>query len=189
MAERAKARSAPAARIGREEGTQRNPAIMIVAAVALLPLLLLRGTQSQVRPVLLWNASPSSPVGLYGVTSPVRPAVGETIVAWPPRWARRLAAARGYLPATVPLVKSVAAAAGDRLCAEGSAILVNGRPVSVRRRRDPSGRPMPWWTGCRALGSGDLFLLSTYTLAFDGRYFGVTRPGEVIGRARPLWTR
>ncbi len=87
------------------------------------------------------------------------------------------------------MVKSVAATSGSRVCAHGRTILVNGRLAAVRRRRDPSGRPMPWWSGCERLNDGKLFLLSSNSDAFDGRYFGVTRPGEVIGTARPLWLR
>ena len=140
------------------------------------------------RPLLLWNASPSSPPGLYRVTSTGTPRRGDMVVAWAPRRARALAAARGYLPADVPLLKPVAALAGDRVCAVGKRILVNGRPAAVRRPRDPAGRPMPSWSGCRVLGAGELFLLSAgVPLAFDGRYFGVTRRAEAIGRAKLLW--
>jgi type IV secretory pathway protease TraF len=47
---------------------------------------------------------------------------------------------------------------------------------------------MTRWTGCRRLGPGELFLLSPGKPdAFDGRYFGVTLPGEILGRARLLW--
>ncbi|MBX3562649.1 MAG: S26 family signal peptidase [Sphingomonas sp.] len=140
------------------------------------------------RPQLLWNASASSPIGLYRVrpADSVRP--GEMVVAWPPDEARRLGAARHYLPSNVPLVKRVAAAAGDRVCAAGEAVFVNGRLETLRRAHDPSGRPMPWWTGCEDLGSGDLFLLTPgVPEAFDGRYFGVTRRELVVGRARLLW--
>jgi conjugative transfer signal peptidase TraF len=142
------------------------------------------------RPVLLWNASPSSPIGLYAVTSSGRIAAGDTIVAWAPAPARRLAAARHYLPANVPLVKRVAAAPGDRVCATRMTIFVNGRPAVLRRVRDPSGRPLPWWSGCRLLRPGELFLLSPNAPdAFDGRYFGVTRSSEIVGKARLLWPR
>jgi conjugative transfer signal peptidase TraF len=142
------------------------------------------------RPVLLWNASPSSPVGLYAVafSGPIH--VGDTVVAWAPAPARRLAAARHYLPANVPLVKRVAAAAGDRVCAKRKRIFVNERPAALRRVRDPSGRPLHWWSGCHVLRNGELFLLSPSAPdAFDGRYFGVTRSSEVVGKARLLWPR
>jgi conjugative transfer signal peptidase TraF len=142
------------------------------------------------RPALVWNASVSSVPGLYGVTPPGRVRAGDIVIAWPPPPARRLAAARFYLPSTVPLVKPVAAVAGDRVCAMRERIFVNGRAAAVRRARDPSGRPMPWWSGCRLLGPGELFLLSAHVgEAFDGRYFGVTRASEVLGKARLLWAR
>ena len=141
-------------------------------------------------PVLLWNASPSSPVGLYRVRYSRTPGPGDTAIAWPPRAVRRLAARRHYLPAGVPLVKKVAAAAGARVCASGPTILVNGRPAALRRSHDRAGRPLPWWSGCRALGKGDLFLLSPgVSEAFDGRYFGITRPADVIGEGELLWKR
>ncbi len=142
------------------------------------------------RPVLLWNASASSRIGLYAVFSPRHLRAGDMVVAWAPGPARRLAAARHYLPANVPLVKRVAAVAGDRVCAKRRIIFVNGRPVALRLTRDPSGRPMPWWSGCHMLRAGETFLLSPDAPdAFDGRYFGVTRTSEIIGKARLLWPR
>lgn len=142
------------------------------------------------RPVLLWNASPSSPVGLYAVTPAGRIGAGDMVIAWAPAPARRLAAARHYLPANVPLVKRVAAAPGDRVCAKRGTIFVNGRPSALRRARDPSGRRMPWWAGCHMLRPGELFLLSPNAPeAFDGRYFGMTRRTEIAGKAKLLWHR
>lgn len=139
-------------------------------------------------PRLLWNASASSPTGLYRVTPSAIIRRGDSVVAWAPEWARRLAAARGYLPVSVPLVKQVAAVAGDRLCASGTAIFINGRAAAMRRSRDPTGRPMPWWAGCHRLRPGELFLLNAKVpQAFDGRYFGVTSNRDVIGTARLLW--
>ena len=141
-------------------------------------------------PVLLWNASPSSPVGLYWVRHSRDPGNGDMAIAWPPPSARRNAARRHFLPAGVPLVKNVAAVAGSRVCAKGPAVSVNGRPAAVRRSRDRAGRRLPWWSGCRTLGKGELFLLAARVPeAFDGRYFGITRASEVIGEGRLLWPR
>ena len=141
-------------------------------------------------PSLVWNASASSPVGLYhvGPAGEVRP--GDMVVAWPPEGARRLGAERHYLPRNVPLVKRVAATAGDRVCAVGEAVFVNGRLETLRRAEDPSGRPMPWWIGCKDIAEGELLLLTPDVPdAFDGRYFGVTRSDHVVGRARLIWSR
>lgn len=141
-------------------------------------------------PRLVWNASASSPIGLYSLAPGASPRAGEMAVAWAPAGARALAAVRGYLPRNVPLVKHVAAAAGDRVCAAGALVSVNGRAVASRRRTDPAGRVLPRWTGCTRLRRGEVLLLSSgMPTAFDGRYFGVTRAGELIGRARLLWAR
>ena len=141
-------------------------------------------------PLLLWNVSSSSTVGLYAVTPARTLQVGDMVVAWPPLPARRLAAARAYLPFDVPLVKRVAAVAGDRICAQGRKVFVNGQLAAVRQALDPSGRPMPWWSGCARLGPGELFMLSSAgPLAFYWRYFGITRAPAILGRARLLLAR
>jgi type IV secretory pathway protease TraF len=112
------------------------------------------------------------------------------VIAWAPPSARRLAARRHYLPARVPLVKRVAAVSGARVCAIRAKIIVDGRVAVARRAHDPAGRPMPWWSGCIRLGKGDLFLLSSSAPdSFDGRYFGPTRAGEIVGKAKLLWRR
>lgn len=141
-------------------------------------------------PRLVWNASASVPIGLYWVRPGARIATGDMVVARTPQPFRRLAAERRYLPENVPLVKRVAAQAGDRICASGDTILVNGRKAVTRLARDGQGRPMPWWEGCRTLAQGQYLLLMTDVAgSFDGRYFGVTEQADVVGKARLLWRR
>ena len=179
--ERLRAALAKRRRVRRRLATGAAAAAAI--GLALAPLLWPR------RPLLVWNASASSPRGLYRVEPPGGLEVGDMAVAWPPAGARSLAAARGYLPANVPLVKRVAAVAGDSVCARGAALFVNGRAAAMRRGRDPLGRTLPHWRGCRALGPGEFLLLSRGAAgAFDGRYFGPVGRRQVVGRATPLWT-
>ena len=139
--------------------------------------------------LLVWNVSASAPIGLYRVHAgePVRR--GDMVVAWTPEPARSLAARRHYLPANVPLVKRVAAVAGDRVCAAGSRVSINGRRVATRQKSDAAGRPMPWWTGCRRLDQGEYLLLMDRADSFDGRYFGVTQRRGLVGRAVLLWAK
>lgn len=141
-------------------------------------------------PRLVWNASASAPIGLYAVTpgAPLDP--GDMVIAKvPDRW-QMMAAQRRYIPANVPLVKRVAAGAGDEVCALGQEIFINGRWLAERRHADAQGRLMPWWDGCVRLRGRQLFLLMPGSPAsFDGRYFGVTEGGLVVGKAWLLWAR
>lgn len=141
------------------------------------------------RPLLVWNASASAPIGLYGVTAPHDIAAGDMVIARLPAPWRALADARRYVPATVPVVKHVAAVPGHSICALGQEIFIDGRWVAGRRLADGHGRLMPWWQGCTTLRDGAVFLFSDSPASFDGRYFGPTQPGDVIGKAHPLWTK
>jgi conjugative transfer signal peptidase TraF len=140
-------------------------------------------------PRLVWNASASAPLGLYWVWPGEAPARGEMVIAWaPPRW-RVLAAERHYLPANVPLVKRVAAVRGDLVCASGPEVSVNGVRVATRLPRDPSGRALHWWQGCRRLSPHEYLLLMDAPGSFDGRYFGISASHDLVGRARLIWRR
>lgn len=141
------------------------------------------------RPLLLWNASASAPVGLWRVMPDVRAGRGEMVVARLAEPWRGLAARRRYLPANVPLIKRVAAVQGDRICAFEAWVFVEGRLVATRRRADVAGRPLAWWHGCRTLRDGATLLLMDDPASFDGRYFGPTERRAIIGKALPLWVR
>ena len=139
-------------------------------------------------PRFVWNASASAPVGLYLVSPGAVPALGETVIARLPAEARALASARGYVPASVPLVKRVVAVGGSRACAMGSRLFVDGRLAAVRLERDWAERPLPWWRECRRLRLGEVLLLMPQSpKSFDGRYFGPTPERDIVGTARLLW--
>ena len=129
--------------------------------------------------------------GLPIVGAPRRgaPYVEWVAVAPPERLAHWLST-RGYLPEGVPLLKHVAAKAGQRTCRIGDAVSVDGRRVAIARARDGQGRPLPVWQGCRTLRSGELLLLNpAHPDSLDGRYFGPLPASAVIGRATPLYLR
>jgi len=140
-------------------------------------------------PRLVWNASASAPVGLYSVTPGASAEPGDMVIARIPEPFRRLAAERRYLPMNVPLVKRVAAQAGDEVCALGQEIFVNGGWTAERRLADGQGRPMPTWSGCIRLHGRQLFLLMDNPASFDGRYFAATEGRDIIGKAHLLWRR
>jgi conjugative transfer signal peptidase TraF len=141
-------------------------------------------------PRLIWNASASAPIGLYRNTPEVSVERGDMVIARVPSHLRALADTRGYVPEDVPLVKRVAAVPGDSVCALGQEILLNGQQVGERLLVDGQGRDLPQWNGCAQLQPGQFFLMMPGEAAsFDGRYFGLSMAGDIVGRADALWTR
>ena len=141
-------------------------------------------------PRAIWNASASAPIGLYRIHPDRDPAIGALVAVAPPERLAQWLSTRGYLPEGVPLLKHVAAKAGQRTCRIGDAVSVDGRRVAIARARDGQGRPLPVWQGCRTLRSGELLLLNpAHPDSLDGRYFGPLPASAVIGRATPLYLR
>ena len=142
------------------------------------------------RPLLIWNASASAPVGLYLVSAPTKIEPGDMVAADLAQPYATFADQRHYLPHGVPLIKRVAAIEHDIVCADADGVWVNGRWLVGRKMTDAVGRPMPSWTGCQYLGEGDVFLLmEEHVDSFDGRYSGVTAPQNIIGKVRLIWQR
>jgi conjugative transfer signal peptidase TraF len=138
-------------------------------------------------PRLLWNATASTPTGLYTV-QPVRTLhVGDLVAMMPPEPVARFLADGGYLPRGMPLLKHVAALAGQTVCRFGHTVTVNGAATGKARERDSRGRSLPVWSGCHTLGNGEIFLLNRHPDSLDGRYFGPLPATSVLGRAVPLW--
>ena len=141
-------------------------------------------------PRVIWNASASAPIGLYRIQPDRDPAIRTLVAITPPERLAHWLSARGYLPEGVPLLKHVAAKAGQRTCRIGDAVSVDGRRIAIARARDGRGRPLPVWQGCRTLRPGELLLLNpAHPDSLDGRYFGPLPASAVIGRATPLWLR
>ena len=137
-------------------------------------------------PLLVWNASPSVPIGLY------RPAfrpprTGALAVIRLPEARKALAERRGYLRPGALLIKWVAAVTGDRVCRYGSLVMINGRPAAHARASDAAARSLPAWRGCTRLGAGQIFVLSGAAGSFDSRYFGPVDATQVMGTAEPVW--
>ena len=139
-------------------------------------------------PRLIWNATPSAPIGLYLVKYKV-PVIGDYVLVNASGDAKKLIDERDYLPPDTPLVKRVAALSGAEICRENAKIYIDGVHVADAFAVDSSGRDMPAWSGCFTLQSDELFLLNDHERSLDGRYFGAMNKAQIIGVARPLFIR
>jgi conjugative transfer signal peptidase TraF len=160
-----------------------GPLLGMTIAVALI----VAPTVAQQPPLLvIWNASPSVPVGLYFVTQ-ASPGVGDLAVLRLPPVVAAFAARRGYLPTSAYLLKPIVAVAGDLVCRFGEQIFVRGRFAAIAKAADDDGNVMPAWQGCRVLQTGEVFVLADHPASFDSRYFGPLDIASVMGRAVLLW--
>lgn len=138
---------------------------------------------------LLYNPSASVARGWYLTVPATGLKVGMLVIARLPVSAARLAAARDYLPITVPVIKRIAARGGEHICERVGVLSIAGRPVARALRADSAGRPLPAWRGCRVLAMNELLLLGDGAAdSYDSRYFGPITARAVKGRAIPLWT-
>lgn len=139
-------------------------------------------------PRILWNSTPSVPVGLYWLQPVDRVAIGDLVAVSPPERLARFLAARGYLPQGVPLLKHVVALPGAEVCRDGSLIRINGHVLGLAQARDRLGRDLPHWQGCHRLAAGEVFLMNPAVPdSLDGRYFGPLPLSAITARLQPIW--
>jgi len=150
-----------------------------------------------------WTLTASVPRGVYQRT--YAPLVRGTLVAFClPLSHAEFGWHRGYLAGVPnlpvlrecphgyqPLLKPIAAIAGDIVEVTPPAVMVNGEPMahSQTHDHDRMGRELPHvpW-GRYVLGAGELWVMSTYhPLSWDSRYFGPIRTETVIATVVPLW--
>lgn len=138
---------------------------------------------------LIWNASASTPIGLYAVQPIERLEVADLVAVDVPEPMASFLADGGYLPPGVPLLKRVVGLPGQQVCRVGVAITVNRVEIGQAREMDRLDRAMPDWQGCRRIAAGEVFLMNRdISDSLDGRYFGPLPASSIIGRAVPLWT-
>lgn len=160
-----------------------------VIALAMTPLLILAAFAPLVKaPLLMWNRTPSEPIGLYA-RSLASPAPGRLVAFLAPPAAFPYAERRlGHLH-SVPILKEVAAAAGDVVCTSDGSLRINGQWRATIQTRDSEGAALPRWTDCRPLKRGEIFVFSgRIPNSFDSRYFGPIDLTTVEGVFTPLVT-
>lgn len=169
------------------------PACGAIGALTMAALLIAHAAGLRV------NGTASMPLGLWRVLDTKDPLRrGAVVTLCPPDTPSiRLGAARGYIPGGncpggyEPLVKPIAAAAGDVVVVSANGVTVNGQPVpgTAQLANDSTGRPLQAVAaGIYPVTAGDVWLLSGHDpRSFDSRYFGPVPAANVQGIAWPVW--
>ncbi len=138
-------------------------------------------------PRLIYNKSESAPVGWYALDPNGAVVRDVKVAAFAPAKARKLAHNRHYLPQHIPLIKTVWAVAGEKICSTKGVVSAPNRPDIHAHLQDGLGREMPNWHGCITLEKHEVFLVSIdVQTSFDSRYFGPVPLDNVLGTVRYL---
>jgi conjugative transfer signal peptidase TraF len=170
-----------------------RPARVILGLLLALKVALMAAYAAGVRV----NATASMPEGVYRLQKFSAGPIGRgTVVAVCPSPAVIALAAPGrYLgpgpcPGNVePLLKHVAAVAGDRVDVSEHAVRVNGLalPDSGRFARDCAGRSLSRIpAGHYTIASNRIWLYGPVPRSWDSRYFGPQPVAGIIGLAKPV---
>ncbi|MBU6408489.1 MAG: S26 family signal peptidase [Alphaproteobacteria bacterium] len=157
--------------------------IAIVAGIAAIGLVAMGSASSQ--DVMLYNGTPSMPVGFYLRTSGAVER-GAIVTVRAVDVAPGYVAERNFTDPGDRFLKRVVGAAGDVVCASGAEITLNGALVAERQARDSAGRALPTWSGCVTLDGDHAFLLGDTPDSFDSRYWGPTPIDRIEGVWRPM---
>jgi conjugative transfer signal peptidase TraF len=142
-------------------------------------------------PDIIVNPTRSEPMGFYRILlHEVRDYRRGMAVVFPvPAAYRALVYGHEWLRQGVPLLKTIAALAGDHVCVDEAHFEVNGRPLGPVYSADSTGTALPKIRGCFVVPAAYFFPASTYSpRSFDGRYIGAQPLAVVVGEARALWT-
>jgi conjugative transfer signal peptidase TraF len=151
----------------------RRAKTLAVVGLASLAVVTLLALARDHRGLVLMNDTPSEPPGLYvrAAHDPIRPGTIIAFLAPPPAFP--YADRRARFLHTTPIIKAVAAVAGDEVCTTAGVLTINGVRRAPIRARDSQGYTLPHWTACRHLEPGELFVYSDRVPnSFDSRYYG-----------------
>jgi len=133
-------------------------------------------------PWLRVNLSPSAPYGLYRLTALPTPLTTGTLVLLPVPEMIRLWHSRW-----LPLLKPVAAVAGETVCVRDETLWIGGTSYGPVYRA-AQGRTLPVLRGCITVPQGEVFLASQAARSLDSRYFGAVPLAHLTAQAIPVVT-
>jgi conjugative transfer signal peptidase TraF len=165
--------------------------VAVAPAIAASSIVLLLGVFG----IRLNIASNSLPPGLYRI---VPAGKGSDLLVCPTGVAEKVSIEREYRVKSfgcgdgyAPLLKPIAARAGDTVTLSQAGVAVNGKLLQNSKQypKDGIGRPMPMVPfGTYAVLPGTVWVISSYNrFSFDSRYFGPVNLDEKVRYAKLFW--
>ncbi len=133
------------------------------------------------------NLTPSEPVGIYRL-APGGAERGALVWLKQPTGPTALVLRR-YAPANIPLIKRVAAVAGDVVQLGAHGVRIDGTlwPDSAPLDRDAEGQPLQHYQfGNYRVRTRQVWVLSQHPRGIDSRYFGPVAISSVISQLIPV---
>jgi conjugative transfer signal peptidase TraF len=165
--------------------------VAVAPAIAASSIVLLLGVFG----IRLNIASNSLPPGLYLI---VPAGKGSDLLICPTGVAEKVSIEREYRVKSfgcadgyAPLLKPIAARAGDTVTLSDAGVAVNGKLLQNSKQypKDGIGRPMPLVPlGTYAVLPGTVWVISSYNrFSFDSRYFGPVNLDDEVRYAKLFW--
>jgi conjugative transfer signal peptidase TraF len=165
--------------------------VAVAPAIAASSIVLLLGVFG----IRLNIASNSLPPGLYRI---VPAGKGSDLLICPTGVAEKVSIEREYRVKSfgcgdgyAPLLKPIAARAGDTVTLSEAGVAVSGKLLQNSKQypKDGIGRPMPLVPfGTYAVLPGTVWVISSYNrFSFDSRYFGPVNLDEKVRYAKLFW--
>jgi conjugative transfer signal peptidase TraF len=165
--------------------------VAVAPAIAASSIVLLLGVFG----IRLNIASNSLPPGLYRI---VPAGKGSDLLMCPTGVAEKVSIEREYRVKSfgcgdgyAPLLKPIAARAGDTVTLSQAGVAVNGKLLQNSKQypKDGIGRTMPMVPfGSYAVLPGTVWVISSYNrFSFDSRYFGPVNLDEKVRYAKRFW--
>jgi len=165
--------------------------VAVAPAIAASSFVLLLGVFG----IRLNIASNSLPPGLYRI---IPAGKGSDLLVCPTGVAEKVSIEREYRVKSfgcgdgyAPLLKPIAARAGDTVTLSQAGVAVNGKLLQNSKQypKDGIGRPMPMVPfGTYAVLPGTVWVISSYNrFSFDSRYFGPVNLDEKVQYAKLFW--
>jgi conjugative transfer signal peptidase TraF len=133
------------------------------------------------------NLTPSEPVGIYRL---VAGGAEHGALVWLKQPTGPTASVlHRYAPVNIPLIKRVAAVAGDVVQVGAHGVRIDGTlwPDSAPLDRDTEGKSLqPYPFGTYRVRTGQLWVMSEHPSGIDSRYFGPVTETSVISRLTPV---